>query len=185
MYKYHCYLILLVCSVFAAAGCDEKDKLPECLDCDFTCIPQGTTNVVTNDCKSNFACDMELHPASKLDYSDDNSGNYIKSGSNLVFRMHLHTDGEVNIADDEFTDLLYFEIDPATGSFSAENDELDLLNVRFQQLCFCADVSPKKPASGCMQGQKLDENHWKVQANLTIDYGIFPKEVKVEAVFQN
>lgn len=171
--------------LFLTLQCKKEDKLPECPNCDFTCIPQGEPDVVTNDCKNNFTCNFELHPNSKLDYNDVNFDNYIKSGSNLVFRMHLHTDGEVNIADDEFTDLLYFEIDPATGSFSAENDELDLLNVRFQQLCFCADVSPKKPASGCMQGQKLDENHWKVQANLTIDYGIFPKEVKVEAVFQN
>lgn len=185
MYMTRFYLALLISFIFVCFQCKKEDTLPECPNCDFTCIPQGEPDVVTNDCKNNFTCDFGLHPNSKLDYSDENFDNYIKSGNNLVFRMSLHTEGEDIIADDEFTDLLYFEIDPSMESFSAENDNLDLLNVRFQQLCFCADVKTKKPASGCMQGQKIDDNHWKVQANLTIQYPSWEKEVKVEAVFKN
>jgi hypothetical protein len=155
MLKTNLLLSLLFCTVFLSLRCDKEDNLPECPNCDFTCIPQGEPDVVTNDCKNNFTCQFELHPDSKLDYSDENFDSYIKSGNNLVFRLYLHTDGAANVADDEFTDLLYFEIDPSAESFSAENDNLDLLNVRFQQLCFCADVKTKKPSSGCMQGQRI------------------------------
>jgi hypothetical protein len=180
----HHHLIVLTCILFLTLQCKKQDQLPECPNCNFTCLPDSEPGVVTNDCMNNFTCTFGLHPDSKLAYTDDDFDNYIKSGGKLVFRMRLRTEGEAHIADDEFTDLLFFEIDQAQESFSAEGSELDLLNVRFQQLCFCADVKTKKPVSGCMQGQKIDDEHWRVQADLTIQYPSWTKEMKVDAVFK-
>lgn len=41
-----------------------------------------------------------------------------------------------------------------------------------------------QPCLKICQGQRIDENHWKVQADLTIKYSSWMKEVKVEAVFK-
>ncbi|MCB0518819.1 MAG: hypothetical protein H6577_19040 [Lewinellaceae bacterium] len=181
--RFH-FLALAIFSLLLS-NCDKNDKLPECPQCDFTCLDGSEPNVFSNDCKDNWDCLYRLHENSQLNYVLEEYFDQvnINAGNKLVFETNLSTLGEANIADDEVTDFLYFEIDPSQESFAAEGDELDLLNVRFQQQCFCANVHFRKPASGCMQGQKIDDSHWKIQANLVIEYDSWTQEVRVDAVY--
>ena len=179
-------IISIVLLSFLAFSCKkDKDKLPECPACNFTCLDGTEQDIFTNDCISNWTCQYDLHDNSKLEYISNANHDeaLVKSGDKLVFETILNTQGTPNIADDEVTKTLYFEIDPTQESFSVEGDQLDLLNVRYQKSCFCSDVHFNKPSSGCMQGQKIDENHWQVQANLVIPWSTVSLDARLDAVF--
>jgi hypothetical protein len=172
---------------FLVIGCDKElvQNLPECTNCTFTCVSEGESDVSTNDCISNWNCQYNLIEDAKIVYSN---GEYdgtasVKPGSNLVFEAILNTEGSPMIADDEVTKSFYFEVDAAQESFSAEGDDLILLNVRYQRGCYCTDVRFKQPVSGCMQGQKIDATHWQVQANLEIPYESGSLQFKLDATF--
>ncbi len=180
-------IFLLVFLALSAFQC-KKDKLadlPECPNCNFTCLEPSDPDAWTNNCKSNWDCQFDLHPDSKLHYDFNQylDEATIEPGSKQVFKFRAETEGSAIIADDEFTDFLFFEIPGDQESFSASDDELEGMNLRYQVLCYCSDVHLKKPASGCMQGQKIDETHWRVQANLVIEYEFGTQEVKLDAVF--
>jgi hypothetical protein len=174
--------LLLLALPFMLYQCKDDDKLPSCPGCEFSCLEGNEEDVFSNDCKANWDCHFNIFQQSQIEYNE--SAASIKEGSQLVFEAILETKGADEIADDEFTYRLYFEIDPAQESFTAEAHQLDLLNIRYQEYCFCQDVNFKLPASGCVQGYKIDENFWKIQANLVIDYSYGPQEVKLEAVYE-
>jgi hypothetical protein len=172
---------------FLAVGCDKEivQNLPECTNCTFTCVSEGEPDAYSNDCISDWNCQYNLFEDAEIVYSN---GEYdgtatVKPGSNLVFEAILETDGSPMIADDEVTKSLYFEVNAGQESFSVEGDDLNLLNVRYQRSCYCTDVRFKQPVSGCMQGQKIDETHWKVQANLEVSYDNGSIPFKLDAVF--
>jgi len=175
----YCFLALLL---IVAPRC-KKEQIPECPDCAFTCLEFGAADVLTNDCLENYTCSFEMHKNARLNYSASTSGAKIDTGGNLVFALASATEGAPNVADDEITTVLYFEVAGDQQSFSVNMGQMDLLNLRFQQLCYCADVSRKKPAGGCMQGQRIDGSHWRVQGNLTFDYDFGTVPFKFEAVF--
>ncbi len=164
----------------------KDDKLPSCPGCEFTCLEGNENGLFTNGCQSNWDCRYKIHENAQIQYEEGEHEDLvsIQEGSHLVFETILETEGAANVADDEFTNKLYFEIDPSQESFFAEGDQLDLLNLRFQQYCYCVDVHFNKPSSGCLQGQKIDENYWKIQANLIIDFSYGTEEVKVDAVYE-
>lgn len=163
-------------SIFALAAfffsCKSSDdvKLPVCPNCNFTCLAEGESDVSTNECPDNWQCQFNLIKDAKIEYfNDEYSGSAsVKQGDKLVFELTLQTEGSAIIADDELKKSLYFEVDALQESFSAEGDDLNLLNLRYQHGCFCADTRFKQPSSGCVQGQKIDKTHWRVQGSLEI-----------------
>ncbi len=167
-------------------GCNDDDtKLSDCSNCNFDCIAEGESDVSTNDCTINWDCQYSLKENSKIEYSNDEYHGFatVKAGNNLVFELILGTEGLPLVIDDELTQTLYFEIDALQESFSAEGEDLDLLNVRFQRSCYCSDTRFKEPVSGCMQGQKIDATQWRVQGSLEIPYENGNTPFKFDATF--
>ena len=110
-----------------------------------------------------------------LTSSDDSYMVYgiIESGENLVFEYFFEAHDEENIADDEYSETIRFEIDPKLEQFSYSNDELLNIKTVFTQYCFCyfaltesKNVKPK----GTISGEKISENEWKIKIN-AIFYG--------------
>ncbi len=177
--------LLAFISIFFSCKSDEDVKLPDCPNCSFSCLSEGEQDVSTNDCPDNWSCYFNLFDNSKIEYSNDEySGSAsVKNGDKLVLEMVLQTEGSAMIADDELKKSLYFELDALQESFSAEGDGLKLLNVRYQHGCFCTETQFKEPVSGCMQGQKIDETHWRVQGSLEIPYSQGNLPLRFDATF--
>jgi hypothetical protein len=174
--------LLLTGIILLSLQCRKNDGLlPECQDCNLTCIAEGDQDVFSNTCRNNYTCTFKWQENAQLDYSA-NTAAQINPGDKLVFSVRIETDGHEGIADDEFTDLVYFEIDPSMDSFSVESGELNLINARYRQACYCGDTGFKIP-EGCIQGQRIDADHWQIQANLTIEYASWTKALKIDAVF--
>ncbi|MBK8568295.1 MAG: hypothetical protein IPN76_34560 [Saprospiraceae bacterium] len=175
----------LIAILVTNCNSDDDTKLADCPNCNFDCIAAGESDVSTNDCPSNWDCHYNLKENSTIEYSNDeyHGSAAVKAGANLVFELTLGTEGSPMVIDDEQTKSLYFEIEASHESFSVEGDDLDLLNIRYQVSCYCADTRFKEPVSGCVQGQKIDGNQWRVQGSLEIPYSIENTSFNFDAVF--
>lgn len=139
----------------------EEDKVPTCEDCNFTCLGQSEPNVYTNDCQDNWTCSFKVFSASSIDL-DENLG--VVSGNKNVFQMIRSTEGDPMIADDEYTNVLVFDLAEDQNSFSVEDSDLAMMRVHYRSLCFCSEVDFKPVTTGCLQGEKQADGSWFVQA---------------------
>ena len=161
---------------------DEETVIPRCDDCEFTCLAEGETeNVITNVCKDNWQCTYTILADSKVDIG---YGQGVSEGDQMVFQLINSTQGAPEIADDEVSIFLVFELDSTLESFSVDDDMLNALNVQYIAYCFCPDVEFTRPSSGCLQGEKQEDETWFVQGNLLFDdFNNGDYDLKVEAQF--
>ncbi len=172
------FLFLLLCFLTYACGKDTEEDLV-CSDA-FTCLTPGDENVITNSCLDNWSCSFRRTANSEVNV-DAPEG--LVPGGQLVFQMINSTEGDPLIADDEFTHILVFEVDPSRDCFSAEGNQLADLRLHFRQICFCTEIAFVPVTQGCLQGQRQGDGTWRVQGDLTVAYRFGEVEVKLDAVF--
>lgn len=175
------FLSLLTLILLQSCQQDEA-QIPTCEGCEFTCLAANDPDVVTNACLDNWDCQFKFTPLSRVDTTHSQG---LGSGNKTVFQMINSTEGSAEIADDEFTHILVFELDESQQSFSVEGDELSDLNVHFQRICFCIDRGFQAVTVGCMQGEKQPDGTWFVQGNLSVPFSFGDIEVKFDAQFVN
>ncbi len=172
-------LTLLVLMTIQSCNKDEM-QTPTCENCAFTCLDANEPDVISNGCLDNWDCQFKFTPQSSVDITK-NEG--LASGDKTVFQMINSTEGAVEIADDEFTNILVFELDESQSSFSVEGDELSTMNVHFRRVCFCVDRGFQAVTVGCMQGEKQPDGTWFVQGNLTVPFSFGDVAIKFDAQF--
>jgi hypothetical protein len=160
-----------------ACGKDNSKPVPTCEDCNFDCTDPADDTVLTNNCKDNFDCIFEVTANASF---DDNEFNGVGSGNKNVFEITSSTQGSAAIADDEFDNILVFELAAEQESFDVEGADLELLNAHFRRVCFCAETDFKKATGGCLQGLKDENGNWFVQGNLEITYSWGVMETKFD-----
>ncbi|MFY0598159.1 MAG: hypothetical protein JXR03_00715 [Cyclobacteriaceae bacterium] len=137
-----------------------------------------------------FSCDDNMIKEGKTEYhyyegasiSDNNP--IVVEGDRTVFNRHFVGDDNEQIADDEFSENFYFEVDPDLNEFSFKDEELKNINLRYQHLCFCVPIDSIIIVGGSISGNKVGEK-WKISADVDLklgyDYGsdsiIFDHEV--------
>ena len=157
-------------------------KTDICENCNFTCLDMIEEDVITNNCVENWECSFKELPKSKVDISKFDG---FTVGDKNVFQMSNDTEGDLGIADDEVSRVLVFELNENQNSFSAEDGELENMNVHFRRICYCPEVEFKKVTSGCMQGEKQTDGSWFIQGNLNVPYSFSNIEIKFDAQFAN
>jgi len=105
-------------------------------------------------------------------------GSYMKygvvsSGNKTVFKYTYVAPDEEQIADDEYSEYIYFEIDSDLDSFFIENDALKDTKLILTKSCFCywpydseKDVAPM----GIIYGEKISPTKWDITLSVTF-YG--------------
>jgi hypothetical protein len=182
--KYSIYFLFLTFIIFQSCSEDElmNSSVPTCEQCNFNCLDRNDTDIVTNDCLDNWTCIFQVSAESKVDLNEA-EGKAV--GNNRVFQMMNRTEGSPMISDDEFENILVFELAENQNSFAVEAADLADMNVHFRRLCFCADTEFQAVTAGCLQGEKQADGTWFVQGNLVIPYSWGDFEVKLEASFTN
>ena len=106
-----------------------------------------------------------------------NEGSYMQwgniiEGSNLVFEYEFHAEDDENIADDEYSEYIRFEIDANSNEFQFEGAALSDIKLTLTQSCFCGFFDEEKdvPATGTISGTKISENRWAISIDVTF-YG--------------
>lgn len=166
-------LLLLTCE-------QDKISIPTCDDCNFTCLADNEADVITNACLDNYECTFLITAQSKVDTNEQEG---VSGGDRNVFQMINDTEGSPQIADDEFTDILVFELDESQSSFSVEDNQLTGMKVHYRRICYCGETEFKAIDSGCLQGEQQADGSWFIQGNLNVTYGFGLVEVKLEAQF--
>ncbi|MFS4491737.1 hypothetical protein [Maribacter sp. 2308TA10-17] len=113
--------------------------------------------------------------------SESFEGSYMRHGkvvrgANLVFEYVFVKDDVENIADDEYSEFIYFEIDPSLDEFNYVDEELNTINTVFTQSCFCAFFEEEKNVAptGSISGKKISETQW----DITIDVIFYGDEAR-------
>jgi hypothetical protein len=174
-------ILAISLAAFLMFNCDDETvDIPTCDDCNFTCLDANAVDVITNACLDNWQCTFSVNPQSKVNTNEQEG---LSGGNRNVFQMINNTQGAVDIADDEFTNILVFELDETQNSFSAEDNELEAMKVHYRRICFCSETEFKAVNSGCLQGEKQADGSWFIQGNLNVAYGFGIIEVKIDAQF--
>ena len=125
----------------------------------------------------NFSENKQLN----IETSDGSYMKYgnIQEGSNLVFEYKFLAEDIVNIADDEYSESIRFEINPSLTEFNYQDSELSDIKAVFSKSCFCffdydsdKDVEP----TGTISGKKISQTEWNISIDVTF-YGNEHKNV--------
>ncbi len=106
-----------------------------------------------------------------------NEGSYmlwanVTNGDNLVFQYEFHAEDDENIADDEYSEFIKFELNPDLTEFEYDTTELSNIKLTLTQSCFCGFFDEEKdmPPVGTISGTKLSQNRWLINIDVTF-YG--------------
>lgn len=94
----------------------------------------------------------------------------IQEGAYIIFRYREVLPDNPDIADDEITKELLFQIDNTLETFTFNDEELKELPVLYSTLCFC-DIRPFKISSGRISGIKNNENSWDIAIQVVLENG--------------
>jgi hypothetical protein len=127
-------------------------------------------------------CENWLHPNSSLQITEDSIIQNIEiiSGNKLVFDHQFARNEKANIADDEYWDWIYFEIDPALNEFSFTDAGLSEINALFEYSCFCIGPFHYRIERGTISGTKKGDK-WEVDIDVEIvrSFDIVSKSLSV------
>jgi hypothetical protein len=138
---------IALCLIFLFLSC-KKNNLSDCTDDTYA---------------------YEILTASKIDTIATQGGFYyqVNSGNDLVFR-YTHTGPDCkNIADEEYTEHLVFQVPGGATSFEYRNDQLKNASCYFNRLCYCP-LNTIAVSSGIIKGTKISATKWDVEINIDL-----------------
>ncbi len=103
----------------------------------------------------------------------------IESGSNLVFQYKYLFDDDSVIIDDEYSEIIKFEIESGIDNFIISGDDLKKSNAVVGVFSLLPDGGYHWITSGCIKGVKINENEWQIDMNIIAkrEYGDFSKMI--------
>jgi hypothetical protein len=98
----------------------------------------------------------------------------INEGNNLVFEYQFSTQGDVDVIDDEYSEIIRFEINNSINKFNFTNEELSTNSkIVLSKWCECFfEYDPDKDIlpTGNISGEKISETEWNISIDVTF-YG--------------
>ena len=108
----------------------------------------------------------------------------VEQGQNLVFEYRFDAYDNVQIADDEYSETIRFEIDKGLTEFSFSNDDLAQIKPAFTKYCFCyfgMEAAKNVDPTGTISGKKIADNKWDIHIDVTF-YG--DEQKTIDAIFK-
>ena len=126
---------------------------------------------------------VDLTPA----INSNNVGYSIEEGTDIVFVYRHFLENNFTIIDDEVENRILFQIDGDLDSFSISSDEefenLNCIYTGCSQLIQPISSSVNGQITGIIDGQKLSNGNWNIDADLRIDRSRFTIEVQINETF--
>lgn len=118
------------------------------------------------------------------EFGDDTYFANVESGEHLVFMYRFVADEDPDIADDEYSERIIFEIDNALTSFNYSDEELLQTKMYFNQFCFCPNIGSIQIVDGTAEGLKLNNGKWRISLDVSfVVYDDNLQERQIEGVF--
>ena len=153
----------------------------------FSCNLEGTEVVLSETCQPKMDCSFTIknNGSIKMEYYNETLNSaMVASGDKMVFIMDRKYQDNPNIADDEFSEKLYFSIPDRKTSFHIEGEELAKAEMVFATLAYSRDGGYYPVFEGCMEGKLNNDGKWLVQGKITITTRTQRKIVKgIRAIY--
>jgi len=110
----------------------------------------------------------------------------VSDGTNNVFEYN-HSGAQCDyIMDDEWGELLTFEINKDLDVFEYEDNEILLTNCFYQEYGAWVSHIQSPISKGILKGEKISKNVWKISATITVfpEFYTAPKEIKFIGIFK-
>lgn len=91
----------------------------------------------------------------------------IENGGNLVFEYWFTAEDNPNIADDEYSERIIFEIASDAESFLLTDAGLTTANTYFDKYCFCLIEGSIPIENGTVSGIKVSDTRWDVDIDVS------------------
>ena len=147
-------------------GC--KTKVPQAV---FNCNLTGVEEMLSEKCQPKMDCSFVVHKKGAIQaeyYNEVMTSAMVKSGDQLVFSMDRKYQDNPMIADDEFSEKLFFSIPTGKTSFHLEGQDLKNAEMVFATLAYSRDGGYYPVLEGCMEGNLQEDGKWLVQGMITI-----------------
>lgn len=159
-------------------SCEKKavEGYPECLDQygDFS----------PNNKPDKGEVEFIFYDRSDLAVEQDEERVYVDkvAGDRLVFKYQFTADDNPNIADDEYSEIFWFAIDPKGDSFEIHTKDFENSGATFGRMCFCADGGFHWITEGCIFGKLLGEGRWEVSMAFksTTNYETYTRMIRAD-----
>lgn len=157
------------------------------LACAFVCLSIfgcRQTGVSPTNCRSG-KCTYTIEANQQIEITGDSIQQFVNivSGDKLVFAYEYVKNDKENIADDEYTEFIYFEIDLSVESFDFQDSELSDAALIMRPVCFCVP-GLGIPVSGSLSGSKINDNRWQVDMDVIFDWNGDIREGEFSAEFE-
>ncbi len=178
-------ILLLITLTITLTLCACKTKPPVT---SFSCNLEGVEVVLSEICQPKMDCSfiVKNNSAIKREYYNEvlNSAT-IESGDKMVFVMDRKYQDNPMIADDEFSEKLFFLLPKGKTSFKMEGKDFEKAEMVFATLAYSRDGGYYPVFEGCMEGKLKEDGLWLVQGKITITTRTQRKIVKgIRANFQ-
>lgn len=102
--------------------------------------------------------------------ADGYYGEVRDSSEMLLFEYRYTAAQKEHIADDEYLEMLSFNIQPdKTGKFLLSGDDLKNAQGFFYKSCFCADRGSFLMVSGKIRGAKMSKTTWYINVDVMVN----------------
>ncbi len=130
-------------------------------------------------------CTYTIEANQQIEITGDSIQQFVNiiSGDKLVFAYEYVKNDKENIADDEYTEFIYFEIEPSSESFDFQDSELSDAALIMRPVCFCVP-GLGIPVSGSLSGSKINNNRWQVDMDVIFDWNGDTREGEFSAEFE-
>lgn len=156
------YFITIILSLSILSCEKEPESQPKCLDMFGEFEPvnkpgEGDVEFIFFD-----RSDLDI-----IEYEDGISVEKIV-GNRLVFKYEYQSEDDPNIADDEYSEVIWFALNPKNDSFEINPTEFKKSAASFGRMCYCKDRGYHRIADGCIYGKKLGEGKWEISLVIKI-----------------
>lgn len=141
---------------------------------------QNATNTTLNsnkileikNCTENFECKLELLPNKTLIFNTDEFGNVyalVNDGENIILKYTYNKKPNLNIADDNYTEIIYAELPKNISNLHLTNQALQTVKLHFGRFCYCKGNTGYFPITeGEFTLTKLENNQLKIELNFSL-----------------
>ena len=118
---------------------------------------------------------LDIFNNSEIDLSEYNNEATIVAGDKIVFKYRYSKDDDPMIMDDEYSEVITFEVDTTITDFIISGENLSRANAVYGNLCYCFNGGYFLISNGCIKGTKLNDLEWQIDINIETKNGLFSK----------
>ena len=137
-----------------------------------TTLNQKIVFTETVNCPENGTCTIEILHNKNLEFKSDEFGNLypeISNGNKHVFKYTYTKKPIPNVADSNYSEIIYAELDENFSAVNLANDSLQQVKLYYGRLCFCKGANGYFPINrGDFKLTKTSNDSLKIELSFTV-----------------